>query len=195
MNKRKNPLISFNTILYSIFILSFCVILMYVSTYEPSWSFNWKEIRKEVKDSIKIYERNPITSGVVGYAAISTKSEIKRRKWIMNYATESELKKLITYPYGNVKAIAYEGFLRKNDIEIDKTKLVLEAIKDTTYTVHFQRGCIGTGYEIGEYLMKRVLSIDSLEPPIRPELRIDYNFSKTEIAEILKEYNKRPRRE
>lgn len=194
MNKRKNPLISFNTILYSIFILSICVILMYVSTYEPSWCFNWKEIRKEVKDSIKIYETSSITTGVGGYG-YSTQDEVKRRKWIMNYATESELKKLITYPNGNVKAIAYEGFLRKNDIEIDKTKLVLEAIKDTTYTVHFQSGCIGTGYEIGEYLMKRVLSIDSLEPPIRPELRIDYNFSKTEITEILKEYNKRPRRE
>ena len=131
-------------------IIGIGIVVVLSSGYEKSWSFNWNGIRKEIKDSIQVAELRGITSGVGGMG-VSTKNEVDRRRWIMKNATESELLKLIEYPNGTVKVIAYEGLLRKKEFA-DRTELTLRAIKDTNYLVDYQSGCIGWSREIGEYL-------------------------------------------
>ena len=125
---------------------------------------------------------------------ISTKSEVDRRRWIMRNATESELLKLTKYPNGTVKAIAYEGLLRKKEFT-NRTELTLRAIRDTTYLVDYQSGCIGWNREIGEYLVQDVLMIDNQTQPFAPEMWTEYRLTEIDKQKILSEFKKRPKRE
>lgn len=168
------------------------IIIAFVTNYEPNWSYNWNGIRAEIKDSIKVAEFRGITSGVCGMG-ISSKSEVDRRKWIMRNATESELLKLTEYPNGTVKAIAYEGLLRKKDFN-DRTELTLRAIRDTTYLMDYQSGCIGWNREIGEYLVQNVLMIDDQTPPFPPEMQTEFRFTDIDKERILSEFKKRTKR-
>ena len=75
--------------------------------------FNWQGIRPEIRDTVKLIEQyGSVTSEAVGPAG-KTPRQWYRRKWLMKNATESELRKLIDYPNGVVKATAYEGLIRK----------------------------------------------------------------------------------
>jgi hypothetical protein len=169
------------------------IITAFVTNYQLNWSYNWGGIRTEIKDSLKVAELRGITSGVGGMG-ISTKSEVNRRRWIMRNATESELLKLIEYPNGTVKAIAYEGLLRKKEFT-NRTELILRAIQDTTYLVDYQSGCIGWNREIGEYLVQDVLMIDDQIPPFPPEMRTEFGLTEKDKEKILSEYKKRPKGE
>ena len=169
------------------------IITAFVSNYEPNWSYNWNGIRTEIKDSIQVAELRGITSGVGGMG-VSTKNEVDRRRWIMRNATESELLNLTEYPNGTVKAIAYEGLLRKREFA-NRTELTLRAIKDTTYLVDYQSGCIGWNKEIGEYLVQDVLMIDDQIPPFPPEMQTEFGLTEIDKEKILSEYKKRPKRE
>ena len=172
-------------------ILSIGAIIVFANNYEPNWSYNWSGIRVKIKDSILKSELRGITSGVGGMG-VSTKGEVDRRKWIMKHATKSELQKLIEYPNGTVKAIAYEGLLRKKDF-VYKTELVLKAIQDTTYLLDFQSGCTGWNREIGRYLVQDVLMMDDQIPKSPPSMRTDFGLSKIDKEKILSEYKKLPR--
>jgi hypothetical protein len=107
----------------------------------------------------------------------------------MENATESELLKLTVFPNGNIKAIAYEGLLRKKNFK-NKTELILNAINDTIYPVYYQSGCLGNKLEIGEYLVQNVLMIDDRIPPFPPELVTDFGLSELEKQKILTEFHK-----
>ena len=115
---------------------------------------------------------------------ISTKSEVDRRRWIMRNATESELLKLTKYPNGTVKAIAYEGLLRKKEFT-NRTELTLRAIGDTTYLVDYQSDCIGWNREIGEYLVQDVLMIDNQTQPFAPEMWTEYRLTEIDKKNII----------
>jgi hypothetical protein len=194
MKRRNNSKRSRFSILFPILtILGIGIIAVLTSGYEKSWTYNWTEIRKEIKDSIQVSEFRGITSGVGGNG-VSTKNEVDRRKWVMKNATESELLKLTEYPNGNVKAIAYEGLLRKKEFT-ERTELTLRAIKDTIYLVDYQSGCIGWRREIGEYLVQDVLMIDDQIPSFPPEMQTGIEFSELDKEKILVEYKKRPKRE
>ena len=61
-NNNKRNLFSISLSILTIIVIGFIsVISMY---YKPSWNFNWANIRKEIKDSIKLAEYRGITSGV-----------------------------------------------------------------------------------------------------------------------------------
>lgn len=107
---------------------------------------------------------------------------------------EWELLKLTEYPNGTVKAIAYERLLRKKEFS-NKTELTLRAIQDTTHLIDYQSGCIGWNREIGEYLVKDVLMIDSQTSSFPLKMQTKFGLTKINKEKILLEYKKRPKRE
>ena len=168
----------------SIIGIGFVIILS--SSFEKKWLFNWKEIRTEIKDSIQIAELRGITNGIGGNG-VSTQDEVSRRSWIMKNAKQSELLKLIEYPNGTVKAIAYEGLLRKKDFK-NKMELILKTNVDTIYPVYIQTGCLGSKKKLNEYLIQNVLMFDDQIIPYKPELIFDFGFSDLEKQKILNEF-------
>ena len=188
IKRRNNNKQSRFSILFSILtILGIGIITMLTSGYEKSWTFNWNGIENNVKDSISVYKYQSISNGIGGNGKAMPK-EVERRKWIMENATESELLKLTEFPNGNIKAIAYEGLLRKKNFK-NKAELISNAINDTIYSVYYQSGCLGNKLEIGEYLVQNVLMIDNRIPSYRPELITDFGLSKKEKQKILNEFH------
>ncbi len=187
--KNSNKRNQFSILLPILSIIGIGIITVISSAYEKSWTYNWDGIRGNIKDSIKSIEYRSITSGIGGNGR-STIDEVLKRRWIMNKATESELLKLIEYPNGTVKAIAYEGLIRKRNFK-QKTELILQGIHDTNYQVSYQSGCEGWNMEIGEYLVRNVLMIDSQIAPYPPELINDFAISELDKEKILTEFRKR----
>ncbi|UII24252.1 hypothetical protein [Fulvivirga ligni] len=158
------------------------------SSYEEKWTFNWAGIHNSIKDSVMVAVSAPMTSGIGG-DGISTTNEVERRYWIMKTAHISELKKLTTYPNGNIRAIAYEGLLRKRDLN-NKADLILSAISENTYAVEFQSGCLGETLSIGEYLICRVLYLDCSSPlPVNNSSK--FGLSQADKEQILSAYRNR----
>ena len=187
MKHRNNSKQSRFSILFPVLtIIGVGIIAMLSSGYEKSWTYNWNGIRQEIKDSLQVAELRGITSGVGGMG-ISSKKEVDRRRWIMKNATESELLKLTEYPNGIVKGIAYEGLLRKKGFS-NKTELTLKAIRDTTYQIDYQSGCLGWNMNIGEYIVQNVLLIDDEIPP--PERLPDFGLTEIDKEKILTEFRK-----
>ncbi len=188
--RNRNPKILNRAIVLPIGTLTIVGLIFFLSSaYEPSWTFNWQEIRPEIRDTVKLIERyGSVTSGIVGYAG-QTPQQWHRRKWLMKNATEDELTKLIDYPSGTVKTIAYEGLIRKENS--DKYKLINQALNDTTTFFNYQSGCDGFTMMIGEYLVENVIPISDRVPPLPPEKVIEYNLSDTEIVNLRELYNKR----
>lgn len=187
---RNNQKQNRHSILFPILtIVGIGILTAFVTNYEPNWNYDWKDIRLSIKDSIQVAELRGITSGT-GRMGATIDKEIDRRQWIMKNATESELLKLTEYPNGTVKAIAYEGLLRKETFT-EKTELTLKAIQDTTYLLGYQSGCIGWNMEIGEYLVQHVLMIDKLTPPFPPEMYTEFGLTKIDEEKIISEYRKR----
>ncbi|MGJ8594224.1 MAG: hypothetical protein ACSHXF_16865 [Aquaticitalea sp.] len=176
------------TILFPILtIVGIGIIAVLTSGYEKNWSYNWNDIRKEIKDSIQIADEQGITSGIVGVGGRSTEDEIQRRKWIMKNATEFELLKLTEYPSGTVKAIAYEGLIKKESYN-EKAKIISKAISDNEFFVYYQSGCLTDRLYLSEYLMHYVLNFDKTFPP-SPAMMNDYGLTKMEKDKIQTEYN------
>ena len=182
-NKRSR----FSIIFPILTILGIGIITVLTSGYKKSWTFNWNGIESNIKDSISVYKYQSISNGIGGNGKEMPK-EVERRKWIMQNATESELLKLTEFPNGNIKAIAYEGLLRKKNFK-NKAELISNAINDTIYSVYYQSGCLGNKLEIGEYLVQNVLMIDDRIPSFRPELITDFGLSKMEKQKILNEFH------
>ena len=190
IKRRNNNKRSRFSILFPILtILGIGIIAVLTSGYDKSWTFNWNGIESNIKDSINVHKYQSISSGIGGNGR-AMPEEIESRKWIMENATESELLKLTEFPNGNVKAIAYEGLLRKKNFN-NKAELISNAINDTVYSVYYQSGCLVDKLEIGEYLVQNVLMIDDRIPPFRPELITDFGLSKMEKEKILNEFHNR----
>ncbi|WP_408038789.1 hypothetical protein [Tenacibaculum amylolyticum] len=158
--------------------------------YEKSWTYNWSEIRQQIKDSVRIAEHDGISSGVVGYDARKP-AQFDRRHWIMKNATTSELLKLTEYPNGTIKTIAYEGLIRKREYK-NKNALILKAIADTEYPIHYQSGCVGSSMNIGEYLVDVVLQIGDNSPPPPKGFGLKFGLSEKECLAIVTKYRKTP---
>jgi len=185
-NKKQNIL----KILFSILSIIIIGVIISVSLfYEDNWSYNWKGIRKNIKDSVKIVEYQGISSGI-GANGINASSEINRMEWIINNANEKELLKLLKYPNGNVKALAYKGLISKKDFD-RKAELILQSINDTIYPIYYKSGCEETEMKISAYLVQRVLMIDNQIPPFPPELIKDFGLSELEKENILTKFHNR----
>ncbi|MBE9577252.1 hypothetical protein [Flavobacterium proteolyticum] len=187
-NKYKNRKYRFSIAIPILTIIGIGIVTVFSAYYEKKWSFNWSEIRGKIKDSIKIAEIHGISNGVGGNG-MSTEKEVNRRRWIMENATDKELLNLIEYPNGTIKAIAYEGLLRRNEFKW-KTELTLKAINDTIYRVDYQSGCLSSNRLIGEYLIEDVLMIDERMPVSRNLIKIDFEFNEDDKKKILSSYRR-----
>lgn len=185
--RRKNNRLNQFSVLFPVITIVLVGFLTAIFTnYEKNWIYNWNGISQTIKDSVKVSEYRGITSRFGGMGK-SIMNEVKRRNWIMDNATETELLKLTKYPNGTVKAIAYEGLLRKPNFN-GKLKIVLISIKDTVYPVYYQSGCLGWDRQIGEYIVQDVLMIDDKIP--QSYILPDYGFSKQDKEKILFEFKK-----
>ena len=190
INRRKNNKRNKLSILLPILtIVGIGFIVVLTSGYEKSWEFSWSGIERNIKDSISVYEIRNISSGIGGNGK-AIPEEIESRKWIMKNANESELMKLTEFPNGNMKAIAYEGLLRKKEFK-NKNELIENAINDTIYSVYYDSGCTGMKMGIGEYLIQNVLMIDNRIEPFSAELITDFGFTELEKKEILTKFHNR----
>ena len=188
--RNRNPQILNRAIVLPIGTLAIVGVIFFLSSaHEPNWTFNWQEIRPEIRDTVKLIERDGrVMSGIVGVSG-KTPQQFHRRKWLMKNATKDELTKLIDYPSETVKATAYEGLIRKENS--DKYKLINQALNDTSTFFNYQSGCVGFPMMIGEYLVENVIPISDRVPPLPPEKVIEYNLSEMEIRNLRKLYNER----
>lgn len=191
-NKRnRNPKIADMAIVFPLGTLAVVglIFIFLSSAYQPSLTFNWKEIRPEIRDTIKLIENyGSVTSDAVGIAGI-TPQQWFRRRWVINNATEDELKILLEYPNGAVKATAYEGLMIKPNA--DKFKLLNQALNDTTAIFTYQAGCIGQPMMIGEYLIESVIPISDKVPPLPSDKTEKFNFTEQQISYLRKLYKDR----
>lgn len=68
-NQKRNR---YSTIFPILTIVGIGIITVFVTHYKSNWSYNWNEIRTEIKDSIQVAELHRITSGVGGMGAFKT---------------------------------------------------------------------------------------------------------------------------
>lgn len=172
-------------------IIAVGILISLSSFYEKSWSFDWSDIRVQVKDSVMAAKEDGfISSGVIGYAA-QRPLQYDRRIWIMENANEAELQKLINYPDGTVKAIAYEGLLRNPEYK-NKSALLINSFKEIEYPISYRSGCLGNNIYISKYLIENVLFLENSGPPIPKRIRNPFKLTKKDIKKILVEYKKNP---
>ncbi len=170
-------------------ILTFLVVVgMYYFSiiYSPKWNFKWEGIRKEIKDSIiALDDYGEITSYAVGYSG-HTPQQYHRQNWLLKNTTVSEFKKLIEYPSGVVKGIAYEGLLR--NLEVKKYPLFKKSLNDTLTFVFYASGCSSDGFMLSDYVINFISRLSKEVPPSpnSPKMEIT-DKEKTEILALLEE--------
>lgn len=150
-------------------------------SYTPNWTFNWSGIRPEIRDTVELLQKyGSVTSRIVGYAG-TTPQQWYRRRWVMKNATENELIKLKEHPNGVVKVAAYEGLLKRTNL--NKYDLLTQALADTITFFNYQSGCVGQPMMLGEYLIENVAHISNRMPPPPPEFieRIELTIEESGI--------------
>ncbi|GGZ94726.1 hypothetical protein [Algibacter mikhailovii] len=167
-------------------ILGIGIFAVLTSGFDKSWLHNWNDVSKSIKDSVLVAKNIGYTGGT-GPNGRSMEKYAQTRLWIMNSATNSELLNLTKYPNGTVKAIGYEGLIKKIDFN-EKTNLILKSIEDKEFKIFYSMGCEGFEIEISEYLMRFILTDDNHLPPIEPELKIDYGLSRDDKVKIMTAY-------
>ena len=192
--RNKNPKILNMAIVLPIATLAITSFMFFMSNaYAPSWAFDWRGIRPEIRDTVELIERyGSVTSSVVGYAG-KTPQQWHRRRWLMQNATEGELKKLIEHSNGAVVATAYEGLIKKPNTK--KYQWINRALNDTIISFGYQSGCVELSMTIGEYLVKNVVPISDIVLQAQPSGTEKFDFLEQEISNLRKLYYKRVNRE
>lgn len=158
------------------------------SAYDPSWVYDWGDIRAEIKDSTILIEKyNSITSGVIGINAYKPQ-QWSRRRWLKKHATIEELKHLIEHPNSVVKTTAYEALVKR-----DKAKAynyIIQALNDTTSSFIFYSGCVGSRMTPGSFLLERVIPISDNQHPPNSKYLESYNLTEEKVSVLKKTYQK-----
>ncbi|RXP52473.1 hypothetical protein EC396_11225 [Lutibacter sp. HS1-25] len=158
--------------------------------YTEKWSYDWKGIRPQIKDSIiELDKYGELTSKSVGVAGI-TPQQWHRQNWIIENSKESELLKLTDFPSGTVKGIAYEGLLKKDYLK--QYDLFKKVLNDTLTFVHYQSGCFSNGFMLSDYIISYKTIIENPELNQNP---ININLTDSEKKEIIKLMKKRKEKE
>ncbi len=170
------------------FITILCVVLFNITSIisQDSNGFDWTDIREDIKDSVKAAVYMGISSGVVGHDAHKPQ-QFDRRHWIMQTATTVELWRLVEYPEGTIKAIAYEGLIRKLQPS-QRINVILQCIRDNAYDIDYISGDESWTMSLGQYIIDHVLYVDDRKPP--PQFgRNPFGLEKGEIDQIMKIFN------
>ncbi|AHM59262.1 hypothetical protein D770_04975 [Flammeovirgaceae bacterium 311] len=171
-------------------IVTFMIVglLFLYSSNEPRLFYDWSGIRQSVKDTvINIADHGGVTAAIVGFDTV-TPQQYHRRTWLIKNTTLNELTILRNYPNGAVKAMAYEGLIRRDSTH--RFEILMRALQDTTTFFNFQEGCLGEWTMLSEYLVDRVLQlhIDITYPPPPPPDGYIHSFSDEEMNEIKNRY-------
>lgn len=157
-----------NTTSKSLFQFIFpCLLIICVTWYmaiaveQPAaWSFDWTPIRPVVKDSLFEIERHgQLECRIVGYAGRKSK-QWSRTRAVLRIISLEELQALKEHPTGIIRALAYEGLMRRQKNQIPQ--LLSEAFQDTTVAVNYTCGCTGMPYLLGEHLVQHALGFPPL---------------------------------
>lgn len=144
----------------------------------PHSNFNWEGINSEVRDTVKKIEAyDAVTDRMIGIAAKKS-PQWKRQMWLKQNATLAELQNLKAYPNSAVKAIIFDGLLKRK--KQDNYELMKEAFRDTTTFFDYQSGCIGMPFMLGEYLYEEVLYMGEYSP----SLIFEEHFKRFGLSEI-----------
>ncbi|CAL2093150.1 hypothetical protein [Tenacibaculum sp. 190524A05c] len=189
--KKRVPNFSFKSYFPIFTFLVVAFLFSFSSFYSPKWNYDWRGIRKQVKDSILKFDY---------YGSISWDSTNQfgdrlqsyfTHRWILDNADPHELYHLLDYPDGTVKAIAYEGLMYNSSIK--KYPLLKKVLNDTLSFVSYRTGCIGSGTMLSNYVISFVTNIDERAPTKINAPIID--LTKKEKEEILKLLDQRISRE
>ncbi|TYA71971.1 hypothetical protein [Seonamhaeicola marinus] len=180
---KRNKTRGFSILFPALTIISIASISILSSFYEKSWSFRWNDIRKPIKDSIEVALWSGYTKGIGPNGRHYTKAK-NTRFWIMNNASTKELLQLTDYPNGTIKALAYEGLIKRPDYN-EKENLLVKSINDNDYKVYFSAGCTGIEIEICEYLIQFELQIDPKSPRFVDPPFEKHDLSQAEINRVL----------
>ncbi len=94
--------------------------------------------------------------------------------------------KLTDYPSGNVKAIAYEGLIRKQNINV--FPLLKKSLNDTLTFVYFNSGCFVNTHMLSDYLFSHLTNLNDDAPPMINSLEINLKaVQKNEIIALFKQ--------
>ena len=185
--RRNNKLQNRFSILFPIsLIIGLGITIMISSNYEKGWLHNWSGVSSSIKDSVLIAKNTGYTGGV-GPNGISLEKYATSRNWIMTNANINELLNLTKYPNGTIKAIGYEGLIRKFDYQ-EKADVILKSIDDNEYKVFYSMGCQGFELKISEYLMRFVLLDENEVPLKKSEQESDFGLTQSEKARIMTAY-------
>lgn len=189
--KRVNEKTNWNIYLPILSMIFVAILFAYSNFYTEKWNFDWKGIRNEIKDSIELLDRSgEITFDKTDFSGRKV-IEWYRQKWLLENVNELELVKLTDYPSGTVKAIAYEGLIRKSDVDI--FPLLEKSLNDTLTFVHYQSGCIVTSIMLSDYLFSYLTNLNDELPPIQNPLEI--KLTEKQKSEIVSLFKKRKSKE
>ena len=163
-------------------------ILTFSSFYQPHWGFNWDHIRPEIKDSLEVIKRGMLINWKPNDNWLNRKKYWQRQAWLASYGTTNELTRLLEYPDGKIKTIAYKGLIAKNagsDFE-----LINKALTDTSYYVSMGDGHRSSTFFIGTYLVEWVYDIDQEWPGIPPEHIQAIDLTPDELEKTVKLFQK-----
>jgi hypothetical protein len=147
----------------SLVIIVLVFLTMFSKSKKASLDFDWSGIRTEVKDSIKLMsEKGERLLGRGGYAGYERSTDIQF--WFLLNVNDSELKQLLNYPDGFIKAMSYEALIRKG--ENNTFDLMKRAFSDTIAYFSVSSGCTSEYYLIGEYLIDNVVFIEKNIPQL-----------------------------
>jgi antitoxin (DNA-binding transcriptional repressor) of toxin-antitoxin stability system len=158
------------------------------SSNEPRLFYDWSGIRQSVKDTVIIIaDHGEVAAAIVGFDTVPPQ-QYHRRTWLIRNATLDELTKLTDYPNGAVKAMVYEGLIRKDSTH--RFEILMQALQDTSTFFNYQAGCLGEWTMVGEYLADHVLELnfDVAFPPPPPPSGNNHSFSDEEINKIKLRY-------
>lgn len=190
-NKRNLALSKLTRTLVFVFliIILLAFLSIFSSSKKASWDFDWSGIRTEIRDSITSIEKKG--GGFVSEGGCKGFQRKKDVKVFFFSVKDAELKKLLHYPDGFIKAMSYEALIRKG--ENNTFDLMKRAFNDTIAYLDIRSGCTSRDYLIGEYLIENVLYMGDDFPP--PPRNISYieTLANDEIDSLLLLNNERKR--
>jgi hypothetical protein len=161
-------------------------------SYKPETFYNWTPIRPEVRDSVRLIQNDYVFEiNLICPEDKNISQGLKRRRWLMDYCSNDELKHLLTFPDGKVIVTSFQGLVLKNDENI--MSHLETVLYDTTQFVSGENEPL----PVGIYCLRFVLGLDQIvfDGPLPPKFYCDFpnykkEFTLSEINHIDSIYHK-----
>jgi hypothetical protein len=159
------------------------VVMLIISFYfnrRTSFGFHFASLEQDIRAEIRWLEDN----GETLWANDSLKTLVSTKRKTVKKASSNDLRKLIEYKDGYIKALAFEGLCDRADGHLYDA--IMSILADTSSFIEESFGPTA----IGEYCVINVLSMQIPNSPPRPKPKYDLDkiFSKKELALIAAKY-------